>query len=205
MSMGLEPRISASDLQHGLAALRGNWLWFVIVGAALVLLGTVALGSLFIASLAAALVLGWLILFSGIVEAVGAFWCRRWSGFFLNLLTGILAIVVGLMFLTAPLDALLALTILVAAFLLVEGIFKVVSALMYKFGGWGWALLSGAIDIVLGLMIWRGWPATAFWVIGMFVGISMIFRGFNWIALGFALKSLPGRPEPTKATAPATA
>jgi uncharacterized membrane protein HdeD (DUF308 family) len=204
MSMGLEPRISASDLQHGIAALRGNWLWFVIVGAALVILGTVALGSLFIASLAAALVLGWLILFSGIVEAVGAFWCRRWSGFFLNLLTGILAIVVGLMFLTAPAQALLALTILVAAFLLVEGIFKIIAALMYKFSGWGWALLSGAIDVVLGLLIWRGWPETAFWVIGMFVGISMIFRGFNWIALGVALKSLPGRTAPTSANTTAT-
>jgi uncharacterized membrane protein HdeD (DUF308 family) len=185
-----------AELRHGLNALRGNWFWFVLLGIALIVLGAVALGSVVIASLATAVVIGMLMLFAGIAEAVGAFWCRCWSGFFLHLLAGVLSIVVGLLFLRAPLNALLALTLLVACFLMVEGIFTIVSALSYRFGAWGWALAGGIVDLILGLMIWQEWPASALWVIGLFLGISLIFRGVNWIVLGLALRALP-RPATT--------
>jgi uncharacterized membrane protein HdeD (DUF308 family) len=181
----------ALELRHGLSALRGNWLWFVLLGVVLVVLGTVALGAVVIASLAAAVAIGMLILLGGVAETVGAFWCRGWSGFFLHLLAGVLSIVVGLLFLRAPGEALLALTLLVATLLMVGGIFKIVAALSHRFAAWGWPLASGIIDLVLGVLIWMEWPASALWVIGMFVGISMVFRGFHWIALGLALRSLP--------------
>ncbi len=71
-------------------ALRGNWFWFVILGVLLVVLGIVALGSVGIASLAAAKAIGVLLLLGGGAEVVGAFWCRGWSGFFLELLSGAL-------------------------------------------------------------------------------------------------------------------
>jgi uncharacterized membrane protein HdeD (DUF308 family) len=179
------------EFRHGLDALRGEWLWFVVVGALLVVFGTIAVGSVVIASLAAAVALGFLILLGGVAESVGAFWCRGWSGFFLHLLSGILSIVIGLFFLRAPLGALLALTLLAAAFLTVSGIFKITAALAYRFAGWGWPFAGGIIDLFLGLLIWMEWPASALWVIGLFVGISMIFRGVNWIALGLALRSMP--------------
>jgi uncharacterized membrane protein HdeD (DUF308 family) len=184
-------RMGSFDLSHGLAALRGNWLWFVLVGVALVVLGTLAIGSAFIASLAAAVAIGALILMGGVAESLGAFWCRAWSGFFLHLLMGVLSIFVGILFLRAPVNALLALTLLVAFFLMVGGTFKIVAALSYRFAAWGWPLLSGIIDLVLGIMIWQEWPASALWVIGLFLGINMVFRGFNWIALGLAFRSLP--------------
>jgi len=63
--------------------------------------------------------------------------------------------------------------------------------LTFRFGAWGWPLVSGVIDVILGVMIWLGWPASALWVIGLFVGISFVFRGFNWIGLGLALRTLP--------------
>lgn len=184
----------ASVLRHEIAALRGNWLWFVLLGVALVALGTVALGAVGITSYASVVFLGVLILVSGVGETLGAFWCRAWSGFFFHLLSGILAIVVGGLFLKAPVDALLALTLLVACFLMVGGIFKLVAAVSYRFAAWGWTLISGLIDVVLGVLIWAEWPASAIWVIGLFVGISLVFRGFNWIGLGLALKSLPKPP-----------
>src|SRR5262249_28330927 len=95
-----------TELRHELSALRGNWFWFVLLGIALLVLGTVALGSVMIASLAAAAAIGVLLLLGGVAEAVGAFWCRCWSGFFMELLSGVLSIVVGLLFLRAPLGAL---------------------------------------------------------------------------------------------------
>jgi uncharacterized membrane protein HdeD (DUF308 family) len=200
MSLDLEGRPLAAalrrELRHELEALRGHWYWFVILGVALVVLGTVALGAVVIASLAAAVAIGVLLLLGGAAEAVGAFWCRGWSGFFLELLSGVLSIVVGLLFLRAPLDALAALTLLIACFLMVGGIFKIVAAVVYRFAAWGWSLAAGIIDVILGVLIWQEWPASALWVIGLFVGINLIFRGFNWIALGMALRS-PPRPQTT--------
>ncbi|MGO9470277.1 MAG: HdeD family acid-resistance protein [Isosphaeraceae bacterium] len=184
------------ELRHELNALRGNWLWFVVLGVALVVLGMVALGSVVIASLAAAVAIGALLLIGGGAEVVGAFWCRGWSGFFLHLLSGVLSIVVGLLFLRAPVGALAALTLLIACFLMVGGIFKTVAALGYRFAAWGWALAGGIIDLILGVLIWQEWPASALWVIGLFVGINLLFRGFNWIALGMALRALPRPATP---------
>ncbi len=193
MSTDIERPLLA-EIRHGFDALRGNWLWFVILGVALIVLGTVALGSVVIASLAAAVAIGVLLIMGGIGEAVGAVWCRGWSGFFLHLLSGVLSIVVGLLFVRAPGGALAALTLLIACFLMVGGIFKIVAALSFRFAAWGWSLAGGIIDLVLGVMIWQEWPESALWVIGLFLGINFIFRGVHWIALGLAVKSLPRLP-----------
>lgn len=182
------------DLGHAVNALRGEWAWFVVLGIALIVLGFVALGSMFAASLASAVAIGVLLLMGGVAETIGAFWCRGWSGFFFHMLSGVLSIVVGILFLRAPIDALLALTLLLACLLMVGGIFKIVAALSYRFAAWGWPVISGIIDVVLGVMIWQQWPASAFWVIGLFLGISLVFRGLNWIGLGLALRSLPRVP-----------
>jgi uncharacterized membrane protein HdeD (DUF308 family) len=190
MTTGYE-RPPVGELRHDLAALRGNWLWFVLLGVALIVLGVVALGALWIAALATAVAIGALLLVGGVAEIVGSFWSRGWSGFFLHLLSGVLSAVVGVLFLRWPGGAVLALTLLLACLLMVSGIFKIVAALNYRFGAWGWPLVSGAIDLVLGVLIWLEWPASALWVIGLFVGISLIFRGANWIGLGLALRTLP--------------
>lgn len=183
-------RPSVAELRHDLHALRGSWLWFVLLGAVLIVLGFIALAAVPIASLGTAVAIGTLVLISGIVETIGAFWCRGWSGFFLHLLSGVLSIVIGVLFLRAPVDALLALTLLLACLLMVGGLFKIIAALSYRFGAWGWPMVSGVIDLILGVMIWQEWPASALWVIGLFVGISLVFRGFNWIGLGLVLRTL---------------
>ncbi|WP_422931519.1 HdeD family acid-resistance protein [Singulisphaera sp. PoT] len=195
MSTSFE-RPLAAELRHGLDTLRGNWIWFVLLGIAISVLGLVALGSVVIASIASAVVIGVLILLGGIAEMVGAFWCRGWSGFFIHLLSGVLSIVVGILFLRAPMGALLALTLLVACFLMVGGIFKIVGALSYRFGTWGWSLVGGVIDLILGVMIWQELPTSALWVIGLFLGINLLFRGASWVALGLTLRSLPPLTQP---------
>ena len=121
MSMAFNPPLS-EGLRHELDALRGNWLWFVILGIALVVLGVVALGSTVIASLAVEVTFGVLLLIAGVGETVGSFWARRWSGVFLHLLSGILSIVVGVLFLRNPIGGLAALTLLVACLFLVSGV-----------------------------------------------------------------------------------
>jgi uncharacterized membrane protein HdeD (DUF308 family) len=187
----LPPTPLGRVIRHELQAIRGKWIWLVVLGIALIVLGTIMLGFPVITTLATVTVLGAFILVGGVAEIVGAFWCREWSGFFLALLAGILGIVVGLMLLGNPIAGGATLTILLASFLFVAGIFRSVAAITHRFGGWGWLLLSGVVDIVLGVLIWRELPITGLTVIGLLVGISIIFRGVWWLMLGFALKRIP--------------
>lgn len=178
-------------LRHELEAIRGQWVWLLALGIVLVVVGTLAIGAPFIASLATALTIGALLLVGGAAQLVGSFWTRDWSGFFLMFLMGVLYIVVGLLFLEQPISALEALTLLLACALIVSGIFRIVGSLMSRFPQWGWVFVGGVINLLLGIMIWRQWPFTGLWVIGLFVGIDMIFNGWTWIMLALRLKSLP--------------
>jgi uncharacterized membrane protein HdeD (DUF308 family) len=178
-------------LRHELSALRGNWVWFLILGISLVVLGTVAIGSAVFVTFATVIFFGALLMTGGIIEVLGSFWTRNWSGFFLHLLSGVLSIVIGLFFLRHTGEASLAMTLLLAAFLLAGGAFKIVGALTYRFASWGWVVLSGVIDVLLGGMIWAEWPLSGLWVIGLFVGINLILRGWNWVILALGLRALP--------------
>jgi len=180
-------------LRHELDALRGQWLWFLILGGLLIVIGIIAIGNAFVAGLTTAVIFGALLLAGGGVQFVGSFWARDWSGFFLTLISGILYVVLGLLFLRDPGNALLAMTLLLACGLLVEGLFRVVGSLMYQFPHWGWVFVGGLIDVLLGGLIWMQWPLSGLWVIGLFVGISMIYSGWTWVLLGLALKSRSNR------------
>ena len=187
----VEERAAITEVPTGGDELRRNWPWFVLLGVALTAVGFMALWSPWVASLATAVVIGSLLLVAGAVEIVGSIWSRRLTGFFLHLLSGLLSLVVGALCLRAPVDALLALTLLVACLFVAGGTFKIVAALSYRFGAWGWILVSGVIDLALGVLIWLEWPGSAFWVLGLFLGISLVFRGFNWIGLGLAAREQP--------------
>ena len=192
-------------LRHELEEFGDRWPWLVGLGVALIVLGVIALGAPFVMGLTTVLYLGILLLIGGAVECVGAFWTRNWSGFFLHLLAGALYAILGLMFLRRPGEALAALTLLLASLLMVSGVFRIVAAVVYRFSGWGWMLASGVISLLLGLMIWNQFPASALWVIGLFVGIEMISTGVVWLALGLNLRTLRNRIAPPGERADPTA
>jgi uncharacterized membrane protein HdeD (DUF308 family) len=174
--------------------LREISVFLLTMGIALILLGAVAVASSFVATIAAVMVFGILLLLGAIFQVVTAFWGRRWRGFFLHLLAGVLYLIAGLFMIDNPLAAALSLTLLVAACLLVGGILRIVISLVERFEGWGWSLLSGAISLLLGVAIWRQWPLDGLWVIGLFVGIEMMFSGLAWLMLGLAVRS-PAKAE----------
>jgi uncharacterized membrane protein HdeD (DUF308 family) len=60
-----------------------------------------------------------------------------------------------------------------------------------RFHGWGWVLANGIVTLILGVLIWREWPESALWVIGMFVGIDMLFAGWSWVMTALAVRSVP--------------
>jgi uncharacterized membrane protein HdeD (DUF308 family) len=178
-------------IRHELQAIRDEWMWLVVLGVSQIVLGTILLGSPVIATLATVTTLGVLIFLGGSAEMVGPFWCREWSGFYLALLSGALGVVLGVMLLGNPIQGGITLTIPLASFLFVGGIFKITAAIAHRFEGWNWLLLSGAIDLVLGVMIWRELPMSGLTIIGVLVGISLVFRGISWLMVGFALKRIP--------------
>ena len=80
--------------------------------------------------------------------------------------------------------------------LLVGGIFRIILALTERFHGRGWVLLNGVVSVLLGVFIWRGWPWSGPVVIGVFVGIELIFNGLHWLMVGLAARSIPREPQP---------
>jgi uncharacterized membrane protein HdeD (DUF308 family) len=190
MSTPAEVRLARRVLRHELEAIRGNWAWLLALGIILVVVGTSAIAAPWVASLASAVAFGVLLLMGGIAQLVGAFWTRDWSGFFLSLLMGVLYVVLALMFLRDPGNALLAMTLLLACVLMVGGLFRIIGSLMFRFPHWGWTLAGGVINLLLGIYIYAQWPLDSFFVIGLFVGIDLIFTGWTWVMLAFAIKNL---------------
>ncbi|MCL4855274.1 MAG: HdeD family acid-resistance protein [Bryobacteraceae bacterium] len=182
------------------------WRWFLALGIGMVALGMFVIGWACIATLtiAATWFFGFVLLASGISEIVNSFWAGRWSGMLLHLLIGVLYVVVGFIIIDQPVDAAMGLTLMIALFLMVGGIFRMVFAVSERFSGWGWVLLNGAVSLMLGMLIYKQWPASGLWVIGTFLGIDLILNGWSWVMLALgARKAVPAVPaEPVAAAAP---
>lgn len=170
--------------------LNRKWGWLVALGIALMVLGVFTLGHAVLATLVSTLLIGWLLVIGGIVEAVHSFQVRKWGGFLLELLLAILYVVAGVIIINAPAGSALALTLVIAAYLLVGGIFRVVAALALPFRGSGWLVLSGVVAAILGVAVWRDWPATGLWFLGLCVGVELIVQGASWFALGLTAHSV---------------
>jgi uncharacterized membrane protein HdeD (DUF308 family) len=170
-------------------ALSRNWGWLLALGILMIILGVVAMAAPVVATIAIQVMLGWLLVISGIAEGIHAFMVKEWRGFLLELLSAVLYLGVGLMLLVDPLKGALALTLILAVFLLVEGIFKIITAFRVRdHRGWGWLLASGIVSVVLGVMIWAQWPASGLWVIGLLVGIQLLFTGWSLVMLALVAR-----------------
>jgi uncharacterized membrane protein HdeD (DUF308 family) len=113
-------------------------------------------------------------------------------GFWWSLLSGVLAVLLGAILIARPLQGVITLTIVMTTIFVIEGVAAVFVALEYRryLRNWSWTLFSGLINLVLAYLIWQGWPSTATWVIGLYVGINMIFLGVPLIMTALAARSL---------------
>ncbi len=179
-----------SPVQHGMDHVSKGWGWFFALGLSLILLGTCAIGSSVLMTLATMELIGWLLIGTGIFQVIHAFSFRRWNGFFIDLLGGILSTVVGLLIAASPGVTAVTLTLLMAMFLIFGGVSRIFGAISVRFPNWIWVLLHGVINLWLGIAIWQEWPLSGLWVIGLFVGIDMIFNGWSLVMLALAAKNL---------------
>ncbi len=166
-----------------------HWGWFLAFGIGLLLLGIAAVARSVSATLISMVFFGWLLVLAAGIEIAQAVMVGKWAGFFYHLLAAILFGVTGLLMITRPVISAEVLTVLMAMFFIVGGLFQLIGAWSIGLPGWGWQALDGIIAFVLGLLVLGQWPASGLWVIGLFIGIDLIFYGIAWIALALALRA----------------
>lgn len=153
-------------------------LWYLFEGLLLVLAGLVALVYPHVASVTLVFLLGWILIISGVLQAIGLIGAKDVPHFWLQLVSAVLALLIGLLLLRNPNAGLLIMTVLLIVFFVVEGISKIIFALNIRpFMGWVWVLLSGVVGLLLGAYLWANMPLSSEWVLGVLLGIQLICEG----------------------------
>ena len=152
--------------------------WYLVQSALMILAGVLALFYPAISSAAVVFYLGWLLIISGVLQAISLIDVHHVPNFWIQLLSVVLFVVVGILFLRNPEAGLLSLTLLLIVFFMVEGFSKVIFALTIRpFPNWGWVLLSGIVGVVLSFILLARTPVTALWLLGVLLGIQLISEG----------------------------
>jgi uncharacterized membrane protein HdeD (DUF308 family) len=176
------------------AIFRRHWGWLLAFAIVQVIAGSFAMAIPTLASLVGVALFGWLMIMSGIFQVVHAVRVRRWPGFALHLLGGLLYLAAGVLVLLYPLPGALALTLLLAGLFLADGVLRILVASrarrQERKKGWGWMLAGGIASIVLGAMLIVGWPSTALWAIGLLLGVNLVFGGAMNAALALACRKI---------------
>ena len=142
------------------------------------------------AGMAIAVLVGVFVLAAGVVLSVFASKAKSRGSDIFGFVVGIICIVGGLYILLHPLLNLLALSIVLAAYFIVDGAFVACYAFRLRpIRGWGWMLFGGIMSLVLGLLIWVQWPTSGTWSIGILVGTYLIFSGWSLIGIGVEARS----------------
>jgi uncharacterized membrane protein HdeD (DUF308 family) len=140
-----------------------------------------------------------MMIIAGVAEIVNAFQIKTWGRFLVWALLGLLYIVAGFVVFENPLFAVVLLTLLLGVALVVSGVVRIFLAFsMKRATPWIWVGLSGAITLLLGLLILARWPINSVYILGLFLGIDLIFAGAGWIGLGFGLRRVPTEVSPER-------
>ncbi len=186
------------DIQSAVAvSLHDHWRFYLIEGIVLLILGLLAILIPVVASIAVAILIGWLLLLSGVVGLISTFRMRGAPGFGWSLLSAVIGIAAGVVLLMWPLSGVVSLTLILTVFLFLEGIASIMLALQSRHGysaRWGILLFSGLVDLALAAIILMGLPGTAAWAIGLLVGINLVFGGSALISMALHARTPPVAP-----------
>ncbi len=170
--------------------------FLIFLGVLTVIFGIMAVGAPLITGVAVSMFVGFLLLGSGIAQVIHAFKAKQWGTGFWGTIIGLLGAAAGLVMIFRPVFGLSTLTLLLAFYFLIDGISEIIAAFKIKPDqGWGWLLFNGIIAFVLGLMIWRQWPVSGAWAIGLLVGIHILMTGWSMIILGTGTRKIAGAVE----------
>jgi uncharacterized membrane protein HdeD (DUF308 family) len=185
--MMVPTHIAGTDVSAALKkSIHDHWGLFLGEGIVLVLLGLAAIAIPLFAGLATTIFLGWLFLIAGVVGLVATIRARHAPGFWWSLLSASVALLAGAVLVAHPLQGLVTLTFVLTAYFIIDGIFVIVMALSHRrdlSGKWEWMLVNGVVDLVLAAVIISGMPGSFVWVLGLLVGIDLLFGGASLIAM----------------------
>lgn len=173
--------MAGSNLASDVA--KASRLWGIV----LIVLGILSIAAPHIAGASATMLIGICILIGGIGILIGAFQADSWGiGVFATLM-GIITAIAGLYMLLNPVLGMMTITLFLAIYFIVDGVFQIIGAVQARpAGGWGWFLFGGILSVLLGYIIYSGWPVTGFWVVGTLIGIRLLFGGFAMMMVGSA-------------------
>ncbi|MEX2263044.1 MAG: HdeD family acid-resistance protein [Bryobacteraceae bacterium] len=189
-TIGIFGGLGRNPFLAGIEELSHKWGWYLALGIFLMGLGAVATSLAFLTTLFTVVALGWILLIAGGALCVLSFMTGRWGGFLLSLAAGILCVITGILLLRAPLSGAAVLTLVVAAFFLVEGIYRAIASVVMRFPNWGWSLASGIVSLGLGAILLSLWPAVSLWFLGLYIGIDLIVHGFAWFMFALSVRGL---------------
>ena len=174
--------VSMKDLQQ-------KWGWLVGLGACLIAGGFLAIAYAYTATLISVEYLGFLFIALGIFEGFQAIQFKGWSNFFLHLFLSILYLIGGLITVFYPVPSAINITLLLAMFFIIGGILKIIISVTTMVPMRGWLIIQGLLNCLLGGLILYQWPVSGLWVLGLMLGINMVFSGARLVTLGFSLKN----------------
>jgi uncharacterized membrane protein HdeD (DUF308 family) len=174
-----------------LPTLGQHWGWMLVWGLIITLLGVAAIYFSVVTTLISVVFIGALIFAGGIVLFIDAF--KYWSGyigsFIWHLVIAVLYIVVGIMLLQNPVSGSISLTLLLGLFYVFLGIARIVYSTSTRISQWQWSLIGGVIALFLGILILVNWPAGSLVIIGLFVGIDLVFCGWTYMLIALSNRS----------------
>jgi uncharacterized membrane protein HdeD (DUF308 family) len=170
---------------------RGPSGWIITLGIVFLVIGVLAVGNVMVATIASVLMVGLLMLAGGILQVVHGFQARSWPGAVFWTISGLLYGAAGVYVLIQPERAAIPVTLVFLIMLALSGASRVWLSLKTRFlSGWVWALFSGLISIFAAVVIGTGLPQDAFWVLGLWLAVDLLFQGGALVAFGFALRSV---------------
>lgn len=168
--------------------LRRHSGWFIVLGIALLILGAIAIGDSLLVTVVSITLFGLILIVGSVIGIIEAFRLKKWTGFFLHLFLAVLSGIVGLIIVANPVAGAVTLTLLMSVYFVVGGLFRIIFALVERFDSWGWMFFNGVVTLLLGIFIWKQWPLSGLWIIGLFIGIEMIIYGWSWLMLALSVR-----------------
>jgi uncharacterized membrane protein HdeD (DUF308 family) len=187
--------LSMRFTERHLSSFGEHWLRFLVWGIALTVIGLFAIYASTFATLLTVVILGFVVFFGGSIMFVDTltFWWGKWSSFLFHLIVALLYLAVGIILIMNPLEGSISLTLLLGIFYLVIGLFRMFNSSSTKTPQWGWALFNGLINFALGVLILASWPSSSLFIIGLFVGIDLVFVGWSYIMAALAGRAIANK------------
>lgn len=164
-----------------------NRPWFLGLGSISMLLGLAAIIFPFTAALTVELLIGWILLLTGVFGLIHAWRINAWHGFRFSLASSLVALALGLVLVLFPRSGIVSLALLVALFFIASGILRIMMAWRLKpLDRWLWLLLSGVAALLMAFFMLMLWPEAAGWVIGILLGVDLLFSGLTLVLIAIA-------------------